>query len=76
VHIDDFPYLGDAQFALGILFSCVIHRPSYRTWTVPTYSSFVSLLAGFNKKIMQICEDIMGSRSWESFQGLLVKCRA
>jgi hypothetical protein len=35
VHIDDLPLLGDAQVALGILFSCVTSRPSYLTWIVP-----------------------------------------
>jgi hypothetical protein len=28
-HIDDLPLLGDTQAALGILFSCVTHQPSY-----------------------------------------------
>jgi len=31
MHIDDFLLLGDAQVALGILFSCVICQPFYLT---------------------------------------------
>jgi hypothetical protein len=62
-HIDDLPLLGDAQVALGILFSCVTRRPSYLTWTVPPFLSFLFLLAGFDKRVMQICKDIMGPES-------------
>jgi hypothetical protein len=35
--------------------------------------SFLSFLVGFNKKIMQVCGDIVGLRAWESFQGPLVR---
>jgi hypothetical protein len=73
VHIDDPPLLGNAQIALGILSLCVTHQPFYLTQTIPFYS-FLSFLTGFNKKFMQICEDIMGIRSWESFQNLLMMC--
>jgi len=38
--------------------------------------SSLSLLAGFDKRIMQICGNIMGLGSWESFQGPLMRCRA
>jgi hypothetical protein len=38
-------------------------------------SFFLFLLVGFNKKVMQVCGDIMGLRSWESFQGPLAKCQ-
>jgi hypothetical protein len=31
VHINDLPFLGNAQVALGILSSCVTHQPSYFT---------------------------------------------
>ncbi len=41
-HIDDLPLLGDAHVALGILSSCVVHRPFYLTWTIPPPSSFLS----------------------------------
>ncbi len=71
VHINNFPLLGDAHVALGILSSYVAHRPSYLTRIVPP--SFMFLLAGFDKKIMQVCEDIMGPGSWEFFQGPLVR---
>jgi len=66
VHIDDLPLLGNAHVVLGILFSCVACWPSYLTRTIPP-SSFKVLLASFNMKIMQICGDIMGPRSCESF---------
>jgi hypothetical protein len=51
VHVDDLPLLGDAHVALGIMFSCVTHQPSYLTWTIHP-SSFLFLLTGFNKRIM------------------------
>jgi hypothetical protein len=38
VHIDDFPLLGDAQVALGILSPCVACWPSYFTQTIPPFS--------------------------------------
>ncbi len=71
VHINNFPLLGDTHVALGILSSYVAHRPSYFTWIVPP--SFMFLLAGFDKKIMQVCGDIMDPGSWEFFQGPLVR---
>jgi hypothetical protein len=60
-HIDDFPFLGVAFVALDILSSCVVHQPFYFTWIVPP-SSFMFLLANFDKKVMQVCGDIMGPR--------------
>jgi hypothetical protein len=64
-HINDLPLLKYAHVALGILFSCVACRPSY---FIPRIlcSSFLSFLANFNRRIMQVFEDIMGPRSWES----------
>jgi hypothetical protein len=76
VHIDDIFLLRNAQVDLGILSSCVACRLSYFTWTIPPSSSFLSLLAGFKKRVMQVCEDIMGLRLWESFQGPLVRHRS
>jgi hypothetical protein len=73
-HIDVLPLLGDTQIALGIMSSCVAHQPSYLTRTISP-SSFLPLLVGFNRKRMQVCADIMGSRLWESFKGPLVKCQ-
>jgi hypothetical protein len=70
-HIDDFPLLGDTQVVLGILSSCAVHRPSYFTRTIPPSFSFLFLLTVFDKRIMQICGDNMGPRSWESFLGHL-----
>jgi hypothetical protein len=36
-------------------------------------SSFLSLLASFNMKIMQVCGDIMGFKWWEFTQGPLAR---
>jgi hypothetical protein len=60
MHIDNFPFLGDAHVDLGILSSCVTYRPSYFTWTILLSFSFLSLLVGFDKRVMQVCGDIMG----------------
>jgi hypothetical protein len=65
VDINDLPLLGDAQVVLGILFSCVTCRPSYFTWIILPYSSFLSLLVGFKRKVMHVCGDIMGPRLWK-----------
>ncbi len=75
MHINDLLLLGDTQVALGILSSCVIHQLSYFTRIVFLFFSFLFLLAGLDMKIMQVCGDIMGPRSWESFQGHLVRCQ-
>jgi hypothetical protein len=61
VHINDLPFLRDAQVALGILSSYVACRPSYFTRTLPP--SFFCFLANFDKKVMQVCENIMGPGS-------------
>ncbi len=60
VHIDDLPFLGNAHVVLGILFSCVARRPSYFTSTIHLSFSFLSFLVSFDRKIMQVCENIMG----------------
>jgi hypothetical protein len=73
-HINNILLLGGAQVALGILFSCVARQPFYLTRTIPPFFSFLSLLANFDKKIMQVCGDIMGQGSWEFIQSPLVKC--
>jgi hypothetical protein len=54
-HIDDFPLLGNAHVVLGILFSCVVHRPFYVTRIILPYSSFVFLLTNFDRRVMQVC---------------------
>jgi hypothetical protein len=72
-HINDLSFLGDAQVTLGIMSSCVAHWASYLTRTIPP--SFLSILAGFNKKVMQVCGDIMGLGLWEFIQGPLVTCQ-
>jgi hypothetical protein len=64
-HIDDCLLLGKTQVALGILFSCVNHQPSYFTQTILPFS-FLSFLVNFNMRVMQVCGDIMGLESWES----------
>ncbi len=70
-HVDDLPLLGDTHVALGTLFSCVARRPFYFTRTILFFSSFQSFLVGFDEKVMQVCGDIMGLGSWESFKGPL-----
>jgi hypothetical protein len=71
-HINNLILLEDTHVALGILSSCVACWPFYFTWTIPP-SLFMSLLASFDKRIMQVCGDIMGPRSWEFFQGPLMR---
>jgi hypothetical protein len=51
-HIDDLPFLGDAQVVLGISSSCVVCRPSYFTRTIPISSSFLFFLTNFEKRVM------------------------
>jgi len=58
-HIDDLPLLGHVQVILGILSSCVIHRPYYLTQIVSP-SSLMSFLTSFDRKVMQMCGGIMG----------------
>jgi len=74
-HIDDLPLFENTQVALGILSLCVIHEPSYFTQTILPFS-FPSFLVSFNKRIMQICGDIMGLRSSEFIKGPLMGCQA
>jgi hypothetical protein len=73
VHIDNLPFLGNIQNVLGVLSSCVVHGPSYLTKTIPLSSSFLSFLASFNERGMEVCGDIMGLGLWESFQGPLAR---
>jgi hypothetical protein len=75
VYINDLPFSGDTQVVLAILSSCVVHQPSYVTWTIFSSSSFLYLLASFDKNVMHVSGDIMCLVSWESFQGLLVRCQ-
>jgi hypothetical protein len=58
---------------MGILSSCVVRQPFYLIRTIFPSSSFLSFLAGFNRKIMSLCRDMMGLGSWEFIQGLLPK---
>ncbi len=64
-HINDLFFLGDVQVALGILSSYAVCWSFYLTQIIPP--SFLFLLVGFDKRVMQVCGDIMGPRSWESF---------
>jgi hypothetical protein len=66
-HIDDLPLLRDAQVTLSILSSCVACQPSLFHIDNTFFSPFMSLLACFDKKIMQVCGDVMGLGLWESF---------
>jgi hypothetical protein len=52
MHINDILLLGDAQVVLGIFSSCITCQPFYFTQTIFPSSSFLSLLANFDKKIM------------------------
>ncbi len=63
--IDDLFLLGDIHVVLDIMSSCVVCRPFYFTWTILHFSSFLSILASFNRRIMYVCGDIIGLRSWE-----------
>ncbi len=71
MHIDDVPFLGDSHVVLGILSSCVACGLSYFTWTIPPFPSFLSLLVGFDKRVMKVCVDIMGLGSLGIFLGPL-----
>jgi hypothetical protein len=68
VHIDNLPFLGNIQNVLGDLSSCVVHGPSYLTKIIPFFSSFLSLLASYNERGMEVCGDIMGLRSGSLFK--------
>ncbi len=46
---------------------------SSHTNNIYIYFSFMFFLASFDRKVVQVCEDIMGLRFRESFQGPLVK---
>jgi len=49
-HINNLSFLGNAQVALGILFSCVAHQLFYFTRTIYIFS--LSLLVSFNGRVM------------------------
>jgi len=66
VCINDFFCFGDTQVALGILSSCVACQPSYFTRIIFPSLSFLSILVGFDKRIMQVCGDNIGLGWWES----------
>ncbi len=57
---------------IDIFSSCVIHWPFYFIQTICPFSSFLSFLTSFNKRVMKVCGDIMHPRSWESIQGPLM----
>jgi hypothetical protein len=59
MHIDDLFLLGDTHVTLGILYSYASCQPSYLTLIIPP-SPFLSFLVSFNRKVMQVCADIMG----------------
>jgi hypothetical protein len=48
----------------------------YASFSSFLLSSFLYFLVGFDKKVMQVCGDIMGLGAWESFQGPLARCYA
>ncbi len=59
--------MGDVKVALGILCSCAAYQFSYFTQIVSLSLFFLFLLVGFDKRIMQVCENIMGLRLCEFF---------
>jgi len=65
-HINGFFLLEDTHVVLGILFSCVITSTFLSHSDNTFFSSFLSILVSFDNKVMQICGDFMGPRSWES----------
>ncbi len=73
MHIDDLLLLGNTQVALEILSLNVIHRPSYFIWTILLSFYFLSLLVGFNKKVLQVCGNNMGFGSCKSIQGPIAR---
>ncbi len=74
MHIDDLRFMGDTHVALNILSSCVACQPFYFMRKIPFYSSFLSLLVGFDNKVTHVCGDMMGLGSWEYFQRPLARC--
>jgi len=52
VHIDEINLLGNTQVTLGIWSSCVAHQPSYFSWIVPFYFSFLFFWVSFDKRVM------------------------
>jgi hypothetical protein len=71
-HIDDLLRERNAHVALGILFLCVTCQPLYFIQTILVFC-FLSFLANFNKRIMQVCGEIISLESWESIQGPLTR---
>ncbi len=58
-----FPLLEDTQVVLGILSPCVVCQFFYLTQTISLSFFILFLLVNFDKRFMQVCEDIMGQRS-------------
>jgi hypothetical protein len=84
-HIDDLPFLVNAQVVLGILFSCVIHQPFYFTLTISHFffwvffgkfqqESFVGIWGHFESKIvggfLGLFNEVLGSTS-NPFRGII-----
>jgi hypothetical protein len=73
VHIDNFLFWAVQTLHWAFFSHVSFVDIFYLTQTIPPFSSFLSFLVNFNKKLMQVCEDIMSPRSWESIQGLLAR---
>ncbi len=75
-HIDDLPLFKNTQVALGILSSCVIHQPSYLTETILPFSSFPSLLVGFNIELCKYVGTLWVQGHGSLLKGPLTRCQA
>jgi hypothetical protein len=67
-HINDFLFLGDAHVALGILFSCVVHKPPYLTWIIYIFVSFLFFWWVLIRKLCMYVETL-----WVQGRGNLFK---
>jgi hypothetical protein len=58
--------LEDAHVVLGICFHVSFIDLLISLGQLFIYFSFLFILVSFDNKVMQVCGDIMGPRSWES----------
>jgi hypothetical protein len=47
----------------------------FHTNNIYIYIYFTFFFTSFDKRVMQVCENIMGLESWESFQRPLMRCQ-
>jgi hypothetical protein len=63
--------MGDVQAAFGIITHCFM--PSYLLWYTPPSSTFIKSLACFDSSFFQMFKCLLGSRSFDSQKGFLVR---